>query len=283
MRGRATGRERHDGRCRGLPQISQNDHHRRRSARSRLGRCTMLCSPRATSLPVFAKIDRRQFRPGLAYSALRALGIGAGAVAAGFFVAFLVNGPPRRPLAPRTAVPEVAAAARPSDDTTVAAAPAVEAAAPVSTPPPAVEAREAAAPEEPARPETARLRRGARTAASAAGRRFRSRPARWQRRADDRQCGPAVPARPRPRRQRRGRLRPAGSATRGTRFRSAAATTATAARLRHGDRSPTAPAAQRLPRLLRQHRPPVPPLMTGGHQSESPFRHSPSPYAPEAS
>ena len=110
----------------------------------------MLCSPRATSLPVFAKIDRRQFRPGLAYGALRALGIGAGAVAAGFFVAFLVNGPPRRALAPRTAVPEVAAAARPSDDTTVAAAPAVEAAAPVSTPPPAVEAREAAAPEEPA-------------------------------------------------------------------------------------------------------------------------------------
>jgi len=99
---------------------------------------------------VFAKIDRRQFRPGLAFGALRALGIGAGAVAAGFFVAFLVNGPPRRPLAPRTAVPEVAAAPRPSDDTTVAAAPAVEAAAPVSTPLPAVEAREAAAPEAPA-------------------------------------------------------------------------------------------------------------------------------------
>ena len=99
---------------------------------------------------MFSKTDRRQFRPGLAYGALRALGLGAGAVAAGFFVAFLVNGPPRRPLAPRTAAAEVAAAPRPSDDTTVAAAPAVEAVAPMSTPPPAVEARETAAPEAPA-------------------------------------------------------------------------------------------------------------------------------------
>jgi hypothetical protein len=225
---------------------------------------------------VFAKIDRRQFRPGLAYSALRALGIGAGAVAAGFFVAFLVNGPPRRALAPRTAVPEVAAAARPSDDTTVAAAPAVEAAAPVSTPPPAVEAREAAAPEEPGpRPlvfaEVRELQRRLRAAGFDPG-------------PLDGSAGPTTANAARqyqrargPRRQRRGRLRPAGSATRGTRFRSAAATTATAARLRHGDRSPTAPAAQRLPRLLRQHRPPVPPLMTGGHRSESPFRRSPSP------
>jgi len=98
---------------------------------------------------VFAKIDRRQFRPGLAYGALRALGLGAGAVAAGFFVAFLVNGPPRRPLAPRIPAAEVAAAPRPSDDTTVVGVPAVEAAAPVYAPP-AVEAREAAAPEAPA-------------------------------------------------------------------------------------------------------------------------------------
>lgn len=99
---------------------------------------------------MLSKTDRRQFTPDLAYGALRALGIGAGAVAAGVFVAFLVNGPPRRPLAPRIPAAEVAAAPRPSDDTMVAAAPVVEPAVPVSAPPPAVEVREAAAPEAPA-------------------------------------------------------------------------------------------------------------------------------------
>ena len=80
----------------------------------------MLCSPRATSLPVFSITDLRQFRPRLAYRALMALGVGAGAVAAGVFVGFLVNGPPQRPLAPRTAAGEVAAR-RPSVDALVAA------------------------------------------------------------------------------------------------------------------------------------------------------------------
>jgi len=98
---------------------------------------------------VFSITDLRQFKPGLASRALWALGIGAGAVAAGAFIGFLLNGPPQRPLAPRTTAGEVAAAPRPSGDTMVAAAPAVEALR--SIPPlPAVEAREAAAPQAPA-------------------------------------------------------------------------------------------------------------------------------------
>jgi hypothetical protein len=80
---------------------------------------------------VFSKTDRRPFRPALVYGALRALGIGAGAVAVGAFVGFLVNGAPQRPLAPLAAAGEVAAA-------------------PASTPPPIVEPREAAAPSAPA-------------------------------------------------------------------------------------------------------------------------------------
>ena len=97
---------------------------------------------------MFSKIDPAQFRPGLAYGALRALGIGAGAVAAGAFVGFLVNGPPQRPLAPRIAASEVAAP-RPSGDTLVAAAQSVEAVRPIP-PLPAVEAREPVAPQAPA-------------------------------------------------------------------------------------------------------------------------------------
>lgn len=80
---------------------------------------------------MFSKADRRPFRPALAYGALRALGIGAGAVAVGAFVGFLVNGSPQRPLAPLAAAGEVAAA-------------------PASTPPPIVEPREAANPSAPA-------------------------------------------------------------------------------------------------------------------------------------
>ena len=100
---------------------------------------------------MFFKIDRRQLRPWLAYGALKALGMGAGAVAAGAFVGFLINGPPQRPLAARPAAAgEVAAAPRQSSDTMVAAAPAVEAAAPVSTPPRTVKSYEAAAPQAPA-------------------------------------------------------------------------------------------------------------------------------------
>ena len=77
-----------------------------------------------------------------------ALGVGAGAVSAGVFVGFLVNGPPQRALAPRTAAGEVAAP-RPSGDTMVDAAPAVEAVRPIPPLPP-VEAREAAPPQAPA-------------------------------------------------------------------------------------------------------------------------------------
>jgi hypothetical protein len=95
---------------------------------------------------VFAKTKLPPILAGPTYGVLRAFAIGAGAVVAGGFVGFLVNGPPQRPLEPRTAAGEVAAAPRPSGDTVVAATPAVEAMRPIP-PLPEVEAREPAAPQ----------------------------------------------------------------------------------------------------------------------------------------
>src|SRR5262245_53857228 len=82
--------------------------------------------------------DRPLFAPHQVWRALRALGIGLAAVAAGAFVGYLVNGLPQRPTAP-----SVAAVA--------AATPAVETPAPTPPPTPVsrptiVEAREPAPP-----------------------------------------------------------------------------------------------------------------------------------------
>jgi hypothetical protein len=96
--------------------------------------------PPAAAQPVVAKTAKR--RSSLAYGALWGLGIGSGAVAAGAFVGFLVNGPPQRPSAPRAASTEIAAATPPAEASTAATTPA---AVETPTPPTATETREAEA------------------------------------------------------------------------------------------------------------------------------------------
>lgn len=77
-------------------------------------------------------------RRSLAYGALWALGIGSGAVAAGAFIGFLVNGPPQHGGTPRAAATEAATATSPAG--APAAVPEVEPKAPPA------ETHEAAAP-----------------------------------------------------------------------------------------------------------------------------------------